>query len=217
MAYIRQPLRRVGGNTHLAQDVSQKVFIALAQKAKSLASHPFLSGWLYSAARVEAANALRAEQRRKTREREAQAMAEQNAPESQADWCRMAPILDEAIDELDEPERRLILLRFVDRRRYADIGAALGLKEDAARMRTERALDKLRSILDRHGIVSTAAALEFILAENAVGAVPAGVMSAVTQAALTGGASTIGAAGIGAALIYSVMVNPLASVVETGS
>ena len=44
-------LRRVGGDTSLAKDVTQSVFIALARKASVTAGHPFLSAWLYTAVR----------------------------------------------------------------------------------------------------------------------------------------------------------------------
>src|SRR4051812_3506439 len=110
-------LRRVGGDVHLAQDVAQQVFVALARKAASVARHPVLSGWLYITTRNEAANVVRRERRRKTREQEANAMHDVllNQP-SDADWNRVAPLLDAVIDELNESERTVVLLRFVDRR-----------------------------------------------------------------------------------------------------
>ena len=208
-------LRRVGGDAHLAQDVSQKVFIALAKKAEALAGHPFLTGWLYAAAKAEAANAVRTEQRRKNREQEAQAMGEQNASDAvPLDWGRLAPVLDLAIDQLDEPDRRAVLLRFIESKRYGEIGAALQITEDAARMRTQRALDQLRTFLQGRGLVSTVAALEMLLTDQAVAAAPAGVVTAVTQAALAGGAPIVGAAGVGLA-IAGALVSPafLAAVV----
>ncbi|HVW20240.1 MAG TPA: sigma-70 family RNA polymerase sigma factor [Opitutaceae bacterium] len=203
-------LRRVGGDAHLAQDVAQKVFVALARKAPALTGHPFLTGWLYTAAKAEAANTVRAEQRRKHREREAHAMAEHDTSSGAgADWSRLSPALDEAIDALPESDRQVVLLRFVNRRRYAEIGAALQLSEDAARMRTNRALEQLRTILQRRGVASTAAALEIVLAENAVGAVPAGLVTAVTNAALAGGATAAGSAAVGASLL-GLLASPAA-------
>jgi RNA polymerase sigma factor (sigma-70 family) len=178
-------LRRVGGDTHLAEDVAQQVFVALARKATSLSCHPVLTGWLYLTTRNEAANVVRTEQRRKAREQEAQVMYEPSADDaSPPDWSRLAPLLDDAVDELNEHDRTAVLLRFVDRRGFAEIGATLRLTEDAARMRVDRALEKLRTTLARRGVTSTSAALGAILANNAVAAAPVGLGTAVTASAL---------------------------------
>src|SRR6266700_1429509 len=69
-------LRRVGGDTHLAEDVSQKVFVALALQASSLRDRPALAGWLYTASRFVAVQVVRAERRRRAREQEAIIMNE---------------------------------------------------------------------------------------------------------------------------------------------
>jgi RNA polymerase sigma factor (sigma-70 family) len=184
-------LRRVGGDVHLAQDVAQQVFIALARKAPSVARHRVVTSWLYTVTRNEAANVVRREQRRKAREHEAQTMQHlltNTVPP--ADWSQVGPVLDAVIDELGETERAAILLRFVDGRGFAEIGAALRLSEDAARMRLERALDKLRALLARRGIASTSAALGVALANHAVGAAPAGLAGAVSGAAVAAAAAS---------------------------
>jgi RNA polymerase sigma factor (sigma-70 family) len=180
-------LRRVGGDTHLAQDVAQAVFVALARQSRGLVSHPFLTAWLYATTRNEAANTVRRERRRKTREAAATAMNETNdssSAESAANWSRLSPVLDDAIDQLSETDRAAILLRFIDRRPFAEIGANLRVTEDAARMRVDRALDKLRTLLTRRGITSTSAALGLVLANNAVAAAPISVATSVTLAAI---------------------------------
>ena len=186
-------LRRVGRDVHLAEDVVQRVFVALARKAGSLVHHPVLAGWLHLTTRNEAANVVRTEQRRKQREGIAMAMHENPATAGDApDWSRVAPVLDEVIDELPERDRTAVLLRFVERRPFAEIGTALGLSGDAARMRVERALDKLHGLLSRRGIKSTAAALGLALANHAVVAAPSGLAAAATGAALGSTTATVG-------------------------
>jgi RNA polymerase sigma factor (sigma-70 family) len=194
-------LRRVGGDTHLAEDVAQQVFVALAQKAVRLSRHPVLAGWLHAATRHEAAHVVRYERRRKAREQEAQTMHDLNsetAPE--ADWSRVAPVLDEALDRLSETERTAVLLRYVERRPFGEIAAALRLTEDAARMRVNRALDKLRGLLARRGIASTAAALSLALTNHAVVAAPASLATAVTGASLA--AAPVGASAAASLLSF---------------
>src|SRR5206468_6634136 len=67
-------LRRLGGDAHVAQDITQMVFTDLARKAKAMPRDVVLGGWLYRHTRFTAAKALRAERRRQIREREAAAM-----------------------------------------------------------------------------------------------------------------------------------------------
>jgi RNA polymerase sigma factor (sigma-70 family) len=178
-------LRQVNGDTHLAQDVAQLVFTDLARKAATLADRPVLAGWLFTSTRFAAAKLVRGEQRRRIREQEAEPMPESD-PTHSLDWDRVRPVLDEALAELNEADREAILLRYLEGRDYTEVGARLALSDNAARMRTDRAVDKLRGLLARRGVRSTAAALSLALASQAVTAAPAGLVASVTGAALAG-------------------------------
>jgi RNA polymerase sigma factor (sigma-70 family) len=187
-------LRQVGGEAHLAADATQLVFVDLARKAKSLARHRVLAGWLFTSTRYAARNLVRTEQRRRAREQEALRMEELNAPEDAAelDWQRVRGTLDAAMGELGRVDREALLLRFFEGREYADVGAKLNLSANTARMRVERALDRLRGRLERRGVASTAAALGAALTGQAVAAAPAGMAASVAQAALAGAATAAG-------------------------
>ena len=69
-------LRQVNGDVHLARDVTQLVFTDLAKKATTLRGRSSLTGWLFVSTRFIAANRVRSERRRQTREREAHLMSE---------------------------------------------------------------------------------------------------------------------------------------------
>ena len=188
-------MRLTRGDTHRAEDVAQLVFTDLARKAAALSRRPVLAGWLYTSTHYATAKILRTEQRRQTREQEAQAMHEllsNAAPE--ADWDRLRPVLDTAMRELNERDREAVLLRFFEGHDFAEVGAKLHLTENAARMRVDRALDKLRVRLSNRGVTSTAAALAAALANQAVVAAPAGLAATVTGAALSGTAVAGGSA-----------------------
>jgi RNA polymerase sigma factor (sigma-70 family) len=182
-------LRRLDGDPHRAADVAQNVFIALARHAPTLARRPVLASWLHTATRHAVIDLLRVEHRRRAREDHAHTLALVNAPEptpTPADWDQLRPLLDDALDQLSEPDRALLLLRFFEQHSFADAAARLHLTEDAARMRSTRALDKLRQFLARRGITSTTAALTAALTTQTLVAAPAGLAASITSGALLG-------------------------------
>jgi RNA polymerase sigma factor (sigma-70 family) len=186
-------LRQTRGDRHRAEDATQAVFTDLARKAASLARRPVLVGWLHRSAQFAAAGLIRAEQRRRAREQEAHTMEKIFAGDAPApDWERLRPLLDETLNEMDERDRDAILLRFFDGRPFAEIGGRLRLSEGAARMRVERALDKLHAVLARRGITSTAAALGVALGQQIGAAAPAGLAATVTGGALAASAASVG-------------------------
>ena len=81
----------------------------------------------------------------------------QSRPEP--DWEKIRPVLDEALESLGSTDRDILLLRFFEQRPFREVGAALGLGEDAARMRVARSLGKLRDWLQGRGISTPAEAL----------------------------------------------------------
>src|SRR5215813_15528471 len=118
-------LRLVDGDTQLAEDVTQTVFINLARKGSSLSSEVQLGGWLHQHTFHVATKAVRGERRRQSREREAVAMNSLH-DDSEAHWQQAAPVLDEAITQLGTADRKAILLRFFEQRDFRAIGQALG-------------------------------------------------------------------------------------------
>ncbi|MES2695717.1 MAG: sigma-70 family RNA polymerase sigma factor [Verrucomicrobiota bacterium] len=182
-------LRQTGGDAHLAQDVTQAVFLALAANAGRLQRHAVLAGWLFTTTRFLAAKAVRAQHRWQQREREANAMKlERN--EGEPGWENLRPVIDEALHELAAKDRDVLLLRFFEGRSFSEVGGLTGLAENAARMRVERALDKLRARLAQRGVTSTAAALGVLLANQPAVAVPASLVASAAGAGLA--AATVG-------------------------
>jgi RNA polymerase sigma factor (sigma-70 family) len=186
-------LRLVSGDSQLAEDVTQTVFISLARKGRALSSGVMLGGWLHQHAYHVATKAVRNERRRQSREREA---VEMNTlqDDSGASLRQVAPMLDEAITQLGSEDRIAILLRFFEQRDFRAVGEALGSNEDAARMRVNRALGKLHSLLKQRGVTLSITALGTALTAEAVTAAPAGLAVTVSGAALAGAAAGAGTA-----------------------
>lgn len=117
-----------------------------------------------------------------------------------ADWERLRPVIDDALHALNEQEREVVLLRFFEGCSFAVVGAKIATSEDAARMRVDRALEKMRGLLARRGVTSTTAALGLALASQAGVAAPAGLAAVVTGTALAG-ASAVGATAVVAGIL----------------
>jgi len=183
-------LRQVG-DKHLAEEVTQAVFVILARKAGTLGDHIVLGAWLHKTARYAALNALKIERRRRIHERKAAQMAMELRNQGPS-WLGLEPVLDEGIARLSENDRAAIMLRFFEKRSIAQVGSALGVSEDAAGMRISRALDKLRGFFSRRGLTVSSALLGSLILRNAVHAAPLGLHSAIAAEAAAAGSASLG-------------------------
>jgi RNA polymerase sigma factor (sigma-70 family) len=184
-------LRLVGGDSHRAEDVAQTVLVDLARGARALSKETRVSGWLHRHTCFVAAKVMRGERRRQAREREAVEMNALNDG-TDAGLSELAPVLDDAINQLGEEDRAAILLRFFERRDLRSVGAALGTTEDAAQKRVSRALEKLHVTLRHRGVTLSTAALATLLGTAAVTAAPAGLAATLAGAALASAAANAG-------------------------
>lgn len=209
--------RRMVRDEHLAEDVTQAVFIVLSRKAPRLLSHPALSGWLYSTTRLTARNALRETARRARRElASARSDMSTTSEDSEAQpWEQIAPQLDDAMASLSERDRALIVWRYFENRSHAQTASLLGTSENTANRRLLRAVEKLKQALTRRGVAVPMAAITGGIAARAVQAAPAQVAGAIASpsavaTSLAGGTITalalIQAKLIGIALVVLAVV-----------
>ncbi len=174
--------RRQVGDAELAEDVTQAVFVLLARKAGKIRGP--LAGWLILATHYCAANVKKLAARREFHERRAGQMklAESESAE-QLDWDTYAPLLDAAMARLGGTDRDAVALRYLQNNSFSEIGIALGISEEAARKRVDRAIVRLRRILSGKGAAVGALAVQ--LAQHGTQAAPAEIV----QRIVTSGAS----------------------------
>ena len=176
----------------LAKDVSQSVFNDLARSAGQLKQDTVLSAWLYEVTRRTSIDFIRQEMRRKMRE---QAYTEMKLIDAAPDenWREVLPHLDAAMEELDGADRAAVLLRFFENKSLREVGAELGVSDDAARKRIDRAVERLRKGMSQRGVTVTAGGLIVLVSANAVQAAPAGLAITISAAAPLAMATTAAA------------------------
>lgn len=190
--------RRELANSELAEDAAQAVFILLARKARSLTRTSNLGGWLFQASILTSRNARRAEARRVARE---QAVAKEAVGKM---WTQghnddtVGHSLNEALGSLKPADREAVLLRYMTGCTLSETGAALGLTEDGAKKRIERALSKLHRFLTGHGVMLGAGGVVLLL-EKQSEAAPSHLINAVLHIGMAGG--TAGTAAVSASAI----------------
>ncbi len=162
---------RIVRERHLAEDITQNAFLALAENSKKLTALCVLSGWLHRTTRNIALNAVRTDARRRIREQEAVAII--TTAEAEATWEEISPHLDTALGELSDSDRDVVLLRFIHGMSAAEIAKTISISEVAAQKRLNRAIERLRNFFKKRCITIGVPALFLILPAKAIQAAPA--------------------------------------------
>ena len=176
---------RKTGNPHAAEEITQAVFIILAQKAGRIVDKTILPGWLYQTARLTASGFLRRETRRVRREQKAYMQTASHAVAPDETWEQLAPLLEDAMGQLGDKDRAALVLRFFGGKSFAEVAAAAGVSENAAKKRVIHALEKLHRYFSKRGVSSTTAIIADAISANSVQTAPVALAKAVAASGST--------------------------------
>ena len=177
-------------NVQLAEEVTQNVFILLARKAEKLVSRPGLGGWLHRTALLVSQNLLRSEV---AHQRRTELAKEKNNLSSGQDIEIFFEGVDEALDQLSESDRAVVMMRFFEEKEFREIGAQLGKSPDAVQKQIRRALDKLNRSLTAKGATFSLATIGLVLSSELAKAAPVASSAVISAKAVTATSSVSGA------------------------
>ena len=178
-----------------AEDVAQETFFRLV-KCPDRVSHS-LGGWLHRAATRLAVDTLRSEQARHRREATYEAPPKDEddlLPGGGSQWEEISPAIDEALDDLDDDTRALLVRHFLQGTPQADLAAEVGVSAATMSRRVKQGIAELREALSRRGVNVAPSVLVMLCARNAIEAVPQALMAELGKMAMVSGAAAKAAA-----------------------
>lgn len=153
---------RQTGDSHLAEEIAQSVFLILSRKANGLAAKTSIPGWLMRTTRFVCRDAIKMRRRREQNEQRL-AVSLEHQFESRSDPSSLESLLEEAIQALQPDEQVGIVARFFEGKDFQEIAEMFAITEDAARKRNSRCLAKLETFMEKRGAKVSAQTLSGML------------------------------------------------------
>jgi RNA polymerase sigma-70 factor (ECF subfamily) len=156
---------RMLGNRQEAEDVAQDVFITVFKTIETFRGEAKFSTWLLRIAANHSKNRIKHLARRPTEgvdpddvsqvrslpDRPAPPVQSQiDAPDKILEGAQTNALIQQAIADLDEDQRLLVVLRDVEELSYEEIGEITGLPEGTIKSRLHRARMAIKEWVDRH-------------------------------------------------------------------
>jgi len=147
-AIFRYILMRVN-NKMVAEDLTADVFTKMVEglSGYKITGAPFES-WLYRIASSRIVDYRRRQNFRQHSQIEEHTAISEVSPEEQLLKAQQASALQAALGQLNEQDRLVIVLRFVERKSHKEVADLLGKSEVAIRSIQHRALSKLATVME---------------------------------------------------------------------
>jgi RNA polymerase sigma factor (sigma-70 family) len=173
---------RVLGHFQDAEDAFQATFLVLARRASSVVKRESVGSFLYGVAYRTALDAKAINARRRSREKQVEAMPQPAfIPDETQDW---RPWLDHELNLLPETYRAVIVACDLEGRSRKEAARLLGLAEGTVCSRLTRGHRLLAKRLSRYGLALSGSALAAALTEATASAAPASLVSATVKVAV---------------------------------
>lgn len=153
---------KITGNPDDAEDVAQEAFIKAYRNLGSFRGESRFSGWLYRLCYNAAMDHIR-----KTRDPNLRSLTNDDGSDAELDVADPAPtpeesaerketqrIVREAVNQLDDDKREILIMREFSGMSYTAIADALGIEEGTVKSRISRARASLAEILRQSGTFS---------------------------------------------------------------
>jgi len=192
---------------HVAEEITQAVFIVLARKASTLRHEAVLSSWLLSTTRYASLGHMKMAARRKRHERRAAEMAK-TVWEEEADtrWPQYEGDLDAALASLREGDRKAVMLRFYEHKSFDEIAHILGTAEEAARKRVSRAVEKLRGYFGVSARTLPATMVTYYLYNKLAAPAPAELTAKITAAATKSATASVASSELARQVVQQIAI-----------
>jgi RNA polymerase sigma-70 factor (ECF subfamily) len=179
---------RIVGDSARAEDVSQETFFRLMRRPHEINQN--LGAWLHRTATHLALDFIRSDTSRRRREitytRECQHEA--------STWSELSPAVDQAISELPEDLRTLLVGHYLLGRSQAELAHEMNQSPATVSRRMQRGLDELRQRLRLKGICALPAALATLLCHVSARQAPASLVREMGKMTMVHASSSFGAA-----------------------
>jgi RNA polymerase sigma-70 factor (ECF subfamily) len=147
-AVLRFVRRRADSLTE-AEDITQEAFMNAAEVlAREADAAPPTLSWLYTVARRRLVD----EARRRRIDTVPLELVRVEETRDDEYGGQVAGVLDAGLASMSETHRAVVILRLLEGRSFAEIGAHLGVTEEACRMRFMRGLEQLRAEFEKEGL-----------------------------------------------------------------
>ncbi len=183
--------RRVLNDSALAEDATQETFMHLLRQPGEVTGS--LVGWLHRVAHGKAVDLVRREAAHKRRKEQA------IVPEPQPDkpWSEISPLLDEAMAEIPEEQRAVLVAHYLQGANQSELAQQLNMSQSTISRKLQMGLDALRERLAARGVVHSVAALGIVLQNDVAVQVPLTLMNELGKMTM---ASHLGVGGSAAAV-----------------
>ncbi len=179
-AMVHATALRVTRDAAAAQDVAQETFLELARKAGGITQS--VAAWLHRVAWNRACDAVR---RETTRNRIEEAMAESWNTDREATWPEIEPHLDEALNELPQELREVLVLYFLEGQTQAEVARHLGKNQATVSRAIERGISAMREALRTRGVIA-GTSLAAVFAAQPAQAMPASLTASLGKLSISG-------------------------------